>query len=176
MIIINADYLLNFVIPQGPTGPTGPQGVTGPTGPTGSFEGLDAYGGRYNNSAPVINLTIGSSSVIPLDVNMPSKSVNYGTNTISITESGVYEINYYANMSAAVATTVTMAVRNNGTNIPSTSISRALSVGVSSVYSGSTIVNLNSGAVLDLSLSALLAVGVTLGTGVGASLTVKKLN
>ena len=36
MIIINADYLLNFVIPQGPTGATGPQGIAGATGPTGA--------------------------------------------------------------------------------------------------------------------------------------------
>ena len=179
MIIINADYLLNFVIPQGPTGPTGatgPQGLQGVTGPTGPSEGLNAYGGRYNNSASVISLAIGSSTAIPLDVNMPNKNVTYGTNNITISSAGVYEINYYANMTAAVATTVTMAVRNNGTNIPSTVISRELSVGVSSVYSGSTIVNLSEGAVLDLALSALLAVGVTLGTGTGAILTVKRLN
>ena len=35
------DYILDFVIPQGPTGPTGAQGIqgevgaTGPTGPQG---------------------------------------------------------------------------------------------------------------------------------------------
>jgi len=188
MIFISSKYLLNFVIPQGPTGPTGiigPTGLTGATGPTGPIgatgptgpnEGLNAYGGRYNTSASVINLTIGSTSVIPLNLNMPNKNVTYGTNTITLSETGVYEINYYANITAAVATIVTMAVRNNGTNIESTVISRALSVGVSSVYSGSTIVNLSSGSVLDLSLSALLAVGVTLGTGVGASLTVKRIN
>ena len=31
------DYLLNFVIPQGPTGPTGNNGETGPTGPQGEI-------------------------------------------------------------------------------------------------------------------------------------------
>lgn len=206
MIIINSNYQLNFVIPQGPTGPigvtgptgatgpqgfqgvTGPTGATGPqgfqgvtgptgiTGPTGPSSGLNAYGGRYNTSASTINLTIGSTAVIPLTENMPNKNVTYGTNNIAITETGTYEISYYANMSATVATTVTMAVRNNGTNIASTVISRALSIGVSSVYSGSTIVTLNPSANIDLAISALLAVGVTLGTGVGASLTVKKLN
>ena len=30
------NYLLNFVIPQGPTGPTGATGDIGPTGPTGA--------------------------------------------------------------------------------------------------------------------------------------------
>ncbi len=28
-------YVIDFVIPQGPTGPTGPIGTIGPTGPTG---------------------------------------------------------------------------------------------------------------------------------------------
>ena len=31
------NYLLNFVIPQGPTGPTGDIGPTGPTGATGDI-------------------------------------------------------------------------------------------------------------------------------------------
>jgi hypothetical protein len=37
----NSDYLLNFVIPQGPTGPTG---ITGPTGPTGADGATGATG------------------------------------------------------------------------------------------------------------------------------------
>ena len=66
---MNSDYLLNFVIPQGPTGPagldgaTGPTGLagatgpsgptglagaTGPTGQTGPANGLAAYATRYN--------------------------------------------------------------------------------------------------------------------------------
>ena len=52
-----------------------------------------------------------------------------------------------------------MAVRSNGTNIPSTVISRALSVGTNSIYSGSTIVTLAAGTTLDMAVSALLAVG-----------------
>ena len=31
----NTGYILDFVIPQGPTGPTGPQGLEGATGPQG---------------------------------------------------------------------------------------------------------------------------------------------
>ena len=37
MIFINSDYLLNFVIPQGPTGPQGIAGTDGPTGPTATY-------------------------------------------------------------------------------------------------------------------------------------------
>ena len=75
-----------------------------------------------------------------------------------------------------MATTITFAVRVNGADVPSATISRLLSVGTSSLFSGSTIVTLTAGSVVDLALSALLAVGVTLGSGVNATLTVKQLD
>ena len=108
---------------------------------------------------------------------MPNLNTTYTpANSITVAQAGTYEINYYSNMTAAAATTVTMAIRNNGTNIPSTVISRGLSIGVGSIYSGSVIVTLAAGAVIDMALSALLAVGVTLGTGVNATLSVKRIN
>ena len=167
-------YTLDFVIPQGRTGPTG---ITGPTGVTGPSNGLNAYGGKYNNTTSTLNLGIGTQTQIPLPTAMPNLNTTYTpANSITVAQAGTYEINYYSNISAAVATTITMAVRNNGTNIPSTVISRILSVGVGSIYSGSTIITLAAGDVIDIAISALLAVGVTLGTGVNATLTVKKLN
>ena len=177
------NYLLNFTIPQGPTGPTGnigatgPQGVTGPTGPTGSSEGLKAYGGRYNNTSQTINLTIGAATQIPLSTTMPNSNTTYTTaNSITISQSGVYEINYFSNMTADLATGVTMSVRQNGTNIPSTTITRSLSANTGAVFSGSTIVSLTSGAVIDLAITSLIAVGITLESGVNATLSVKRLN
>lgn len=165
MIIINSSYLLNFTIPQGPTGPTGPSA------------GLAAYGGKYNTTSQTLNLGIGTQTQIPLPNNMPNSNTTYTpTNSITVTQAGTYEINYYSNVSAAVATTITLAIRNNGTNIPSTVINRALSIGVGSIYSGSVIVTLAAGDVIDMAISALLAVGVTLGTGVNSTLSVKKLN
>lgn len=158
-------YTIDFTIPQGPTGPTGPA------------NGLNAYGGKYNNTSQLLNIAIGSSTQIPLANNLPNLNTSYApANSITIAQAGTYEINYFSNISAAVGTTVTQAVRVNGANIPSTVISRALSVGVGSTYSGSTIVTLAAGDVIDMAISALLAVGVTLGTGVNASLSVKKLN
>lgn len=108
---------------------------------------------------------------------MPNKNMAYTTaNSITVGSAGTYEINYYSNLSAALATTLTMAVRVNGTNIPSTVISRTLSVGVGSIYSGSVIVTLAANDIIDMAVSALLAVGVTLGSGVNATLSVKKIN
>jgi len=158
-------YTLDFTIPQGITGPTGPA------------NGLNAYGGKFNNTPSTINLTIGTATQIPLANNMPNLNTTYTpANSITVSQAGTYEINYFSNLSAAVATTLTFAVRNNGTNIPSTIVSRVLSVGVVSIYNGSVIVTLAAGDVIDMAISALLAVGVTLGTGVNATLSVKKLN
>lgn len=159
------DYLINFTIPQGPTGPTGPA------------NGLAAYGGKYNNTADTLNLGIGVQSQIPLAVSMPNLNTTYTpANSITVAQAGTYEINYFSNISVALGTTVTMAIRNNGTNIPGTVVSRALSVGTGSIYSGTVIVDLAAGDVIDMAISALLAVGVTLGTGVNASLSVKKIS
>ena len=165
---MNSSYILNFVIPQGPTGPTGP---------TGPASGLAAYGGKYSNTTQTINLGIGTQTQIALPESMPNLNTTYTpANSITVSQAGTYEINYYSNVSVALGTTVTLAVRSNGTNIPATVISRVLSVGVGSIYSGSVIVTLPAGAVIDMAISALLAVGVTLGSGVNATLSVKKIS
>ncbi len=161
----------------GPTGEAGPIGPTGATGATGPANGLNAYGGKYSDTPQTLNLTIGSSTPIALPTAMPNLNTTYTpANSITIGEAGTYEVDYFSNVSVAVGTTLTQAVRINGTNIPDTVISRILSVGVGSIYSGSVIVTLAAGDVIDMALSALLAVGVTLGAGVNATLTVKKLN
>ncbi len=160
----------------GPTGATGADGVTGPTGATGAAD-LNAYGGLYNTTPQTLNLTVGGTTQLPLPSTMPLKNVAYSpANSITASTAGVYEVNYYTNVSAAIGTTVTMAVRRNGTAIPQATVSRVLSVGVGSVYSGSFIITLNAGDVIDMALSALLAVGITLGGGVNTTLTIKQIS
>ena len=163
--------------PIGPTGPTGADGAAGPTGPTG-VANLNAYGGLYNATPQTLNLTIGGTTQLPIAATMPLKNVTYSTpaNTITVANAGVYEINYYTNLSAALGTTVTLSVRRNGTAIPQATLSRVLAVGVGSLYNGSVLVALNAGDVIDMAISALLAVGVTLGGGVNTTLTVKQLD
>ena len=108
---------------------------------------------------------------------MPDTNVTYTpANSITVTEAGVYEINYSSTVSVAVGAVLTLAVRRNGVAIPEATITRALSVGVGSLFSGSVILTLAAGSVIDMALSALIALGVTLGSGLNASLTVKKLN
>lgn len=158
------NYQLNFTIPQGPTGPTGPSG-------------LSVYGGKYNNTSSTISLGIGTQTQVPLPLNLPNQNTTYTpTNSITVQQGGIYEINYFTNLSVAIGTTLTLAIRANGTNIPSTVTTRALSVGTSSVYSGSTIVQLQANTIIDMTISALIAVGVTLNNGTNATITVKKIS
>jgi len=151
--------------------------VSGPTGATGPNFGLAAYGGRYSDAPQTINLTLGGTSQVGLPTVMPVNNITTATaNTLTLTQAGTYKIDYFLNASVAIGTTLTMSIRANGTDIPGTIISRLLSVGVSSLYSGSIIVTLAAGTNIDMALSALLAVGVTLGTGTNASLTVTKIS
>lgn len=52
-------YILDFVIPQGPTGPTGLQGEIGVTGPTGP-QGIQGEVGPTGATGPAPTLTIGT--------------------------------------------------------------------------------------------------------------------
>ena len=138
---------------------------------------MAAYGGLYSTVPQSLNLVVGGTTQIPLPTNAPSEGVTYTpANRITVTNAGTYEINYNTTLTAAVATTVTFAVRVNGTNVPSATISRALTLGTSSLFNGSTVVSLTAGSVVDMALSALLAVGITLGSGLNALLSIKKLD
>ncbi len=102
-----------------------------------------------------MNLGVENQSQINLSTAMPSLNVtNTTSNSVVITQAGTYEINYFFNLSAALSTTVTMVVRTNGTNIPSTVILRILSVGTNSIYSGSTIITLAAGLTLGIDENA----------------------
>ena len=105
---------------------------------------------------------------------MPSEAVTYGTNTVTVTEEGDYEIHYAIAASAPAGTTLTLAVRQGGTNIPQATTVRALIADTSTSFSGTTIVNLPAGTELDVAVSTPTASTVTIGSG--ASLTVKKLD
>lgn len=108
---------------------------------------------------------------------MPADDVTYATaNSITVAQGGVYEVNYFGTISLAIGTTVTLAVRLNGVAIPEATVRRKLSAGSDSLFGGSFIITLAAGDTLDMALSALVAVGVTLGGGVTATLTAKKLN
>ena len=87
---------------DGIAGPTGATGATGPIGPTGIAD-LNAYGGLYSTTPQTLNLTVGGTTQLPITTQMPLKNVtNAPANSLTVVNAGVYEINYYSNVSAAL--------------------------------------------------------------------------
>lgn len=159
---------------EGPTGPTGPTGATGPTGPA---EGLAAYGGEYNTDQRVLSLEASTPTVVPLPLTMPAKGVEYTTpNTVTITEAGDYEINYLINVFSSAGADITVAVRQDGVNVPATVTGRTMAAGAVTPINGSAFVTVPDGAELTLVVAAQNAVDLTFISGVNASLSVKKIN
>ena len=180
---------------QGPRGEQGIQGNVGPTGPKGdkgepgqSAFTLSAYGGKYNNTQMNIQANIiGAWTQIPLPNSMPSINANESENndikldgeenTIELEQDGIYEINFFVNFSTDKNTTVTLIVRQNETNIPSTVVTKKVSANQEEIFSGNTYVELKADDKIDLAISANDEnVTINFNQGMNASLTVKKID
>lgn len=158
-----ANAVLDFVIPKGDAGTSGTSGLT-------------AYGGKYNNTAQTIVLNVGTQTVLPLPLSMPMNNVNSTANGLAIQESGVYEIKYMLSTSPSLGAAITLAVRRNGSVIPSTEERHLLAAVTDSVFSGSVIADLSAGDVVDMAVSAATTLTLSLSSGVTVTLSVKKLN
>lgn len=167
---------------QGATGATGPQGAIGPTGPTGpagpagaSGTGLIAYGGLYGTTTDAVALTT-TPVALPLGTQMPSSNLTYGTNNVTVTDAGTYELAYGVRGSMSDGSSLTVSVGQNGTAIAATTITDALTSGTPSSVHGQTIVTLSAGDVLTLLASDSGSATWTPGSGANTYLTVKKLD
>lgn len=166
----------------GATGATGPQGAIGPTGPTGpagpagaAGTGLIAYGGLYGTTTDAVALTT-TPVALPLGTQMPSSNLTYGTNNVTVTDAGTYELAYGVRGSMSDGSSLTVSVGQNGTAIAATTITDALTSGTPSSVHGQTIVTLSAGDVLTLIASDSGSATWTPGSGVNTYLTVKKLD
>lgn len=163
----------------GATGATGPQGAIGPTGPTGpagaAGTGLVAYGGLYGTTTDAVALTT-TPVALPLGTQMPSSNPTYGTNNVTVTDAGTYELAYGVRGSMSDGSSLTVSVGQNGTAIAATTITDALTSGTPSSVHGQTIVTLSAGDVLTLLASDSGSATWTPGSGANTYLTVKKLD
>lgn len=97
-------------------------------------------------------------------------------NVLTISTAGVYEIIYeITNLTVSLGLALTAGVRLAGTFMPAASVTATLSLGVSTTFVGSTIASLSVGNTLDLALSALVAVTVSLPAGFNAMLSAKRI-
>lgn len=159
--------------PQGAIGPTGPTGPAGPTGASGT--GLIAYGGLYGTTTDAVALTT-TPVALPLGTQMPSSNLTYGTNSVTVTDAGNYELAYGVRGSMSDGSSLTVSVGQNGTAIAATTITDALTSGTPSSVHGQTIVTLSAGDVLTLLASDSGSATWTPGSGANTYLTVKKLD
>ncbi|MEM5818342.1 MAG: hypothetical protein AAGU16_10835 [Desulfitobacterium hafniense] len=108
---------------------------------------------------------------------MPSDDITYApANSITIVTPGTYEVSFMLRGSVSLGASTTVAVRLNGTDIPSLTNTQLLTLGADSEFSGSALVTLAAGDVLDLAVSALLALSLTLADGTNATLVAKKID
>ncbi len=169
---------------QGEKGDPGPIGERGPIGPPGPSS-LNAYGGKYNNiTTTVTPPQVGDWIQVPLPSSMPSININGSIedgdefiNTLKMEQDGIYEINYFVNVSVSKETELTLIVRKNTVNIPSSVITKKVLANTDISYNGSIIVELKADDEVDMELSATEEdATITFGNGTTATLTAKKID
>jgi len=137
----------------------------------------NVYGGIRSNDAQTITSGGRLQSQIPMPLTDPSINVSYDTeNTISVDQTGDYEVQYSLVASPSLPVTLTAALRLDGSDIPTTVMSRPLGANTSSELVGSAILSLHAGDELDMAISTNLGADITLGRGLNAYIILKRLD
>ena len=165
----------------GPTGPTGPQGlqglqgIQGPTGPTGPAgpTAIETYGRKYNTSTDNISLETNIAQNIPLGNNGPTNKITTATqNTLTITENGVYLVEYGFSGSSSTNATLTVEVNQNANAISGTSIVKTVTANNNTDFNSSTINSFAVGDEIGLSINSSTAATITPANGTNAYLNI----
>lgn len=176
------NVILNFNIPKGETGPIGPQGIpgtegpTGPAGPTGPTA-IETYGRKYNTSTDNISLETNIAQNIPLGNNGPTNKITTATqNTLTITENGVYLVEYGFSGSSSTNATLTVEVKQNANAIGSTSIVKTVTANNNTDFNSSTINSFAVGDEIGLSIKSSTAATITPANGTNAYLNIVRIS
>ena len=165
--------------PTGPTGPTGPQGlqglqgIQGPTGPTA----IETYGRKYNTSTDNISLETNIAQNIPLGNNGPTNNITTATqNTLTITENGVYLVEYGFSGSSSTNATLTVEVNQNANAISGTSIVKTVTANNNTDFNSSTINSFAVGDEIGLSINSSTTATITPANGTNAYLNIVRIS
>ena len=168
--------------PTGPTGPTGPQGlqglqgIQGPTGPAGPTA-IETYGSKYNTSTDNISLETNIAQNIPLGNNGPTNKITTATqNTLTITENGVYLVEYGFSGSSSTNATLTVEVNQNANAIGGTSIVKTVTANNNTDFNSSTINSFAVGDEIGLSIKSSTAATITPANGTNAYLNIVRIS
>lgn len=173
--------------PAGPTGPTGPagaqgaqgvQGVQGPAGPTGpTGPSLSTFGRKYDNATNSLNLEANIAQNVALGSTGPTNNVTTATqNTLTITQNGVYLVEYFFSGSSSVNTELTLEVKQNSVPIGSTTIEKNVTASTETDFVGSTINSFSAGDEIGLTLQSSQAATITPASGTNAYLNITRLS
>ena len=174
--------------PTGPAGPTGPQGLqglqgiqgpTGPTGPTGPAgpTAIETYGRKYNTSTDNISLETNIAQNIPLGNNGPTNNITTATqNTLTITENGVYLVEYGFSGSSSTNATLTVEVNQNANAISGTSIVKTVTANNNTDFNSSTINSFAVGDEIGLSINSSTTATITPANGTNAYLNIVRIS
>lgn len=168
--------------PTGPTGPTGPQGlqglqgIQGPTGPAGPTA-IETYGRKYNTSTDNISLETNIAQNIPLGNNGPTNNITTATqNTLTITENGVYLVEYGFSESSSTNATLTVEVNQNANAISGTSIVKTVTANNNTDFNSSTINSFAVGDEIGLSIKSSTTATITPANGTNAYLNIVRIS
>lgn len=173
------NVILNFNIPKGETGPIGPQGIPGTEGPTGPAgpTAIETYGRKYNTSTDNISLETNIAQNIPLGNNGPTNKITTATqNTLTITENGVYLVEYGFSGSSSTNATLTVEVKQNANAIGSTSIVKTVTANNNTDFNSSTINSFAVGDEIGLSIKSSTAATITPANGTNAYLNIVRIS
>ena len=191
------NVILNFNIPKGETGPIGPQGIPGTEGPTGpagpagpqGLQGIqgppgpagptaiETYGRKYNTSTDNISLETNVSQNIPLGNNGPTNNITTATqNTLTITENGVYLVEYGFSGSSSTNATLTVEVNQNANAISGTSIVKTVTANNNTDFNSSTINSFAVGDEIGLSINSSTTATITPANGTNAYLNIVRIS
>ena len=161
--------------PMGPPGPQGAQGIQGPAGPTGPT--LSTYGRKYNDTTTAISLEANISQEVPLGKAGPVENITTATkNKLTITQNGVYLIEYFFSGSASANGNITVGVKQNNNTIGSSTITKSVTQGTNTDFSGSTINSLSANDEIGLSIESTVVANITPATGTNAYLNITRLS
>ncbi|BAU28999.1 S-layer family protein [Aneurinibacillus soli] len=131
-----------------------------------------APAGSVHQLATIADATVIGGADVPFSNNGPLDNVNHtaGTTAVTVTQSGVYKIDYSVNTMAGIGSQLALAV--NGAVDPSTRVSALAPTGE---VSGSALLSLTAGDVVTLRNDSPVPFTLNLAPGVGAQLNLVKV-
>lgn len=146
---------------------------TGPAGPTA----IETYGRKYNTSTDNISLETDIAQNIPLGNNGPTNNITTATqNTLTITENGVYLVEYGFSGSSSTNATLTVEVNQNSNAISGTSIVKTVTANNNTDFNSSTINSFAVGDEIGLSIKSSTTATITPANGTNAYLNIVRIS